>query len=152
AGQGAFTVALTLTDADRILARGPLNDRAAFDVLAAIAHRGACEDLDGARNTLIRVLDRRDEVPAGLHGVVQGLVREHGLYPYLRDIETLPLADRLAVELHRPSPALSEDLVFHAQQAMVYERLMRGDNIVLSAPTSFGKSLIIDPVLAERNF
>jgi len=145
-------MAVTLAEADQILARSPLTGSTAFDVLTAVAHHGACEDPDAARNTLIKVLARRDEVPAGLRGLVQGLIREHGLYPYLRDIEELPLADRLAVELHRPSPALSKDLVFHSQQAMVYERLMAGENVVLSAPTSFGKSLIIDPVLAERDF
>jgi hypothetical protein len=145
-------VAVTLAEADRILARNPLTSSTVFDVLTTVAHHGACEDRDAARNTLIKVLDRRDEVPAGLHALVQGLVREHGLYPYLRDIGDLPLADRVALEMHRPSPALSADLVFHSQQSMVYERLMMGDNIVLSAPTSFGKSFIIDPVLVERGF
>lgn len=145
-------MAVTLAEADQILARAPLTGSTAFGVLTAIAHHGAREDRDAARNSLIRVLARRDEIPAALAGLVQGLVREHGLYPYLRDVHELPLADRLAVEMHRPSPALSEDLVFHSQQAMVYERLMAGDNVVLSAPTSFGKSLIIDPVLAEREF
>ena len=144
-------MALTLAQADRVLAvRGELTESAAFDVLRAVAHHGACDDRDAARYSLIRILARRNELPAGLRGFFQGLVREHGLYPYLQNIEDLPLADRLAVEMHRPSPALSEDLVFHAQQAMVYQRLMDGENVVLSAPTSFGKSLIIDPVLAER--
>lgn len=42
--------------------------------------------------------------------------------------------------------------MFHAEQALVYERLLAGDNVVLSAPTSFGKSLIVDAILAARNF
>ena len=35
---------------------------------------------------------------------------------------------------------------------MVYERLLAGENVVLSAPTSFGKSLVIDAILAARDF
>ena len=144
---------VTLAQADQILAGpGKLPESVAFDVLGAVAHHGACDDRDEARHTLIKILARRGELSTGLYGFLQDLVREHGLYPYLTDIENLPMADRLAVELHRPSPALSGNLVFHAQQAMVYHRLVERENIVLSAPTSFGKSLIIDAVLAEREF
>jgi replicative superfamily II helicase len=42
--------------------------------------------------------------------------------------------------------------VFHSEQAVVYERLLSGENVVLSAPTSFGKSLVIDALLAARDF
>ena len=52
------------------------------------------------------------------------------------------MADRLAYEVHRPLGI--DDLVFHAKQAEVYRLLADGRNVVLSAPTSFGKSLIID--------
>jgi late competence protein required for DNA uptake (superfamily II DNA/RNA helicase) len=40
----------------------------------------------------------------------------------------------------------------HAAQAGVYARLLAGDNVILSAPTSFGKSLVIDAVLASGRF
>lgn len=145
-------MALTLLEAERVLHDPSLASEAFFDVLGAIAHHGAFEDKDEARNMLIRVLDRRDAVPAQLRGLVHGLVREHGLFPYLSNVMDLPLADRLALEVHRPFPSPSEDLVFHSQQAMVYERLIAGENIVLSAPTSFGKTLVVDAVLAARDF
>lgn len=145
-------MALTLTEAGSALKDPSLAGEAFFDVLAAIAHHGAFMDKDEARDMLIRVLDRQDAVPAQLRGLVQGLVREHGLFPYLRGAVDLPLADRLAIEVHRPSPRLSEDLVFHSQQAVVYERLLAGENVVLSAPTSFGKTLVVDAVLAARDF
>jgi replicative superfamily II helicase len=43
----------------------------------------------------------------------------------------------------------TDEIVFHRVQAEVYARLMEGENVVLSAPTSFGKSLIIDAVVAS---
>jgi len=42
------------------------------------------------------------------------------------------------------------DLFFHREQFEIYARLMAGDNVILSAPTSFGKSRIIDAVIASR--
>ncbi|MBB5788805.1 DEAD/DEAH box helicase [Jiangella mangrovi] len=125
----------------------------AFDALAAIGRHGAFVDRHDARDLVIRALDRWDEFPADARGLLQALVREYGLFPYLSDVVGLPLADRLAYEAHRPVGwTFREDLVFHSEQAMVYERLLDGQNVVLSAPTSFGKSLVIDAVLAARDF
>ena len=58
----------------------------------------------------------------------------------------------IAWEAHRPQDMPDERLVFHRVQALVYRRLMQGENVILSAPTSFGKSLIIDAVIASDNY
>jgi helicase conserved domain protein len=81
--------------------------------------------------------------------IVYSLVRQVGLFPYLEE-EKLSLKDALAYEVHRPEGLLGENVVFHHAQAEVYYSLLRGENVVLSAPTSFGKSLIIDAIIASR--
>jgi len=43
-------------------------------------------------------------------------------------------------------------MVFHRVQAQVYWRLIDGENVILSAPTSFGKSLVIDALIASGRF
>jgi len=45
---------------------------------------------------------------------------------------------------------MEETFVFHRAQAEVYRRLVDGENVILSAPTSFGKSRIIDAVIAKE--
>lgn len=47
---------------------------------------------------------------------------------------------------------MDEDVVFHSSQAEAYRKLLSGVNVVLSAPTSFGKSLIIDAMISSRKF
>jgi hypothetical protein len=79
--------------------------------------------------------------------LLNALVRSAGLFPYL-DPEALSLRDAIAFEYHRPEN-MTEDFVFHREQAHVFRRLMNGDNVILSAPTSFGKSKIIDAVIAS---
>jgi hypothetical protein len=146
-------VAVGITEARRLLNAINLTPDQAFDTLAAIGRHGAFIDRSEARELVIRALDRRDQFSGNAHDMLQDLVREYGLFPYLRDVIELPLADQLAYEAHRPTGrSLREDLVFHSEQAMVYERLLAGENVVLSAPTSFGKSLVIDAVLANRDF
>jgi hypothetical protein len=145
--------ALSLAEAKDLLAVQRLTEQSAFDVLATIGRAGASPaDRHEAREVLIRVLEQRASVPAALRPLLASLVRQHGLFPYLDDVETLGLAERIAYEAHRPDGQLGEELVFHAEQSQVYERLIAGDNVVLSAPTSFGKSKVVDAYLDAKGF
>lgn len=145
-------MAVTFGSIRELLAAPTIPAGTAFDLLASIGRHGAFNSRDEAREMLIRVLTRREHIPRSLRPMLNALVREHGLYPYLRDVVEMPFSDELALEMHRPLPIPQDDVVFHSQQAIVYERLLAGENVILSAPTSFGKSVVIDALLAARNF
>lgn len=121
-----------------------------FTILKAIAALAADEGYTiVAQELVLRVLERKRAF-SPYEALVDGLVRTVGLFPYL-DSNTLTFRDALAYELHRPAN-MGEEFVFHREQADVYRRLMDGDNVILSAPTSFGKSKIIDAVIASGRF
>jgi hypothetical protein len=82
--------------------------------------------------------------------ILDSLVHAAGLHPYA-DPTNLSSREQLTYEFHRPLD-LPGDTVFHRVQALVYRRLMDGENVVLSAPTSFGKSLLIDAMVASAKF
>jgi hypothetical protein len=114
-------------------------------VTAFVTQVEGSDDAGQAQELVIRLLDVAKHLN-GYRSVVDGMVREVGLFPYL-ETEGLPLADKLAYEFHRPRGIT--DTVFHRAQAEVYRRLMDGDSVVLSAPTSFGKSLVVDGIVAS---
>lgn len=115
--------------------------------LAAFTSLATDDDtLQQAREILIRVLERR-EFFKKYEPVIQALLRNVGLFPYL-DTTTNDVAVQLATEAHRPA-AMPSDIIFTTKQAEVYRELMTGRSVVLSAPTSFGKSLLIDAVIAS---
>jgi hypothetical protein len=107
---------------------------------------------ENSQELLLLTLERRGELDT-YEGILEALTREVGLFPYL-DKESLGFADRIAYEFHRPNNMDFDEIsyVFHRPQARVYRELMSGRNVVLSAPTSFGKSLIIDAVIASQRF
>jgi hypothetical protein len=82
--------------------------------------------------------------------VLDALVRQVGLFPYLNPAE-LGTADEIAFEFNRPAN-MPDDIVFHEPQARVYRALLEGHSVVLSAPTSFGKSLVTDALIATGRF
>lgn len=105
-----------------------------------------------AREMVIRALDHAD-IFEPLDGLLDSLARQVGLFPYAAP-EKLGLRDLLAWEAHRPLELEldGKDIVFHREQADVYRGLMDGQSFVLSAPTSFGKSLVIDALIASRRY
>lgn len=141
-------MALEQHAADQLIKLRQVNRDNAFDILGAVGRQSALVDIDAAREQLLWVLDQRDSLPAGLSGLVDALLRQHGLYPYIQNIEDLSISDRIALEAHRPRGDLGRTHVFHTEQALAYEHLLAGENVILSAPTSFGKSLLIDAYLA----
>lgn len=139
-------MALTTAEIRSIITGPPEAFRGrAFSALSGIAALDSRGDHTESRELLLRTLDRRETL--GCAGpMLNALIREHGLFPYLENPAALGTADRLAYEVHRPVGI--DNLVFHSKQAEVYRLLADGHNVVLSAPTSFGKSLIIDGILA----
>lgn len=98
------------------------------------------------RDLIIRLLARRDLLDAFETRILTSLVRAVGLYPYMSEvIEFAEIDDRMAYELHRPDNIPE---VFHSLQARIYYQLRSGVNVVLSASTSVGKSLVIDAIIA----
>lgn len=119
-----------------------------FSVASALARMWATEEESKAQEMLLRALEVRGSFGAAMP-ILNALVRQAGLYPYL-DPEGMETRDQIAYEFHRPEGFGEGNIVFHRVQGIVYRNLMAGHNVILSAPTSFGKSLIIDAVVASE--
>lgn len=104
------------------------------------------------RDLVIRALDKFALFDAVEQSLLLNMVRAVGLFPYITPhLNNMALSDRLAYEAHRVE-GVEQGMVFHHLQAHVFSLIMQGQNVVLSASTSVGKSLVIDAVLAQRRF
>jgi hypothetical protein len=123
-----------------------------FDVLRQLSLIASDPDYDHeAKELIIRSLQYRGELKEGENSLLDALTRHIGLFPYL-DPETLPIIDQIAFEFHRPLNMEDEEIVLHSEQANAYRYLLEGNNVILSAPTSFGKSLLIDAIIESNKF
>lgn len=77
------------------------------------------------------------------------LARAVGLWNYI-DRATADPVDKIVAEAVT-APELG-GITFHREQVAALSKLLSGDNLILSAPTSFGKSLLIDALLATGRF
>lgn len=103
-----------------------------------------------ARECLIRLLEYRNLI-SKYDCIIDSLIQKVGLFPYLEhDFSHFSTSDLLNLEFH--SPDGMKDVYLHSLQAKIYFELMDGKNVILSAPTSFGKSLLIDAAIASLHY
>ncbi|WP_417812074.1 DEAD/DEAH box helicase [Thalassospira alkalitolerans] len=107
--------------------------------------------VDHGREMVIRALAHRDSFREAEQLILNDLLRIVGLFPYLKGLEESDPLNQIAFEFHRPDN-LNDDVVFHSVQARIYNELLKGKNVVLSAATSIGKSLVVDAVIASEKF
>lgn len=77
------------------------------------------------------------------------LARATGLWNYI-DKENSDFADQFVAEAVS-APEL-DGITFHREQIEALNVLLSGRNLILSAPTSFGKSLLIDALIASGRY
>jgi hypothetical protein len=120
----------------------------AFEILKTIAQMAVDSRLAAsARELVVRSLEQREafEECQSLH---EALIRQVGLFPY-NEPSALSIRDEIAYEFHRPDGMEDRNIVFHSSQAGVYCDLLAGYSVILSAPTSYGKSLLVDALIAS---
>ncbi|MBQ8124968.1 MAG: helicase [Kiritimatiellae bacterium] len=100
-----------------------------------------------ARNDLILLLDEMDRSGERPNALVNHLAREVGLYPHIDD-STASFSDLLAKDLFAVDVGGGRHAVLHRDQSILLKRLVEGRSLVVSAPTSFGKSFVIDALIS----
>lgn len=97
---------------------------------------------------LASLLEERPEL-ASYREVVSALARSTGLWNYI-DKEHADARDQLIAEAVTV-PEL-DNITLHREQIEALNTLFEGRNLILSAPTSFGKSILIDALLASGRY
>ncbi len=81
--------------------------------------------------------------------LLNSLIRRCGLLPYMQ-LETANWTDRLVCEAFRVDGGNDLPVVLHREQSLVLKKLLDGESLAISAPTSFGKSFIVDAFIAIK--
>lgn len=93
------------------------------------------------------LLERRSDL-ADFREAFSALARTTGLWNYI-DRERCSPSDAIVAEMAEV-PELN--IVLHKEQQSALSSLLQGNNLILSAPTSFGKSILIDVLLLDPRY
>ncbi|MBK8814122.1 MAG: DEAD/DEAH box helicase [Methylococcaceae bacterium] len=121
-----------------------------FHLLSAISTI-ASSNSDLGREFVIRALEKREDLEKGYQEIIDELAMQVGLYPYVTDLLNISLRSAILHASHR-ADGVMDDYILHSSQARVLRKLIAGKSVILSAPTSFGKSLLIDITISAKDF
>lgn len=119
--------------------------------LCSIKLRG---DEEEGRKIIIHILDNLNKIPEETIEIWTDLIETAGFYPYLEKEKDKLKFNNLAGEI-RKEYHFSDNLdnkYFHEEQKYLKEILDRKKNLIVSAPTSFGKSLLIEEIVANKKY
>ncbi|VVH63711.1 hypothetical protein BSPWISOX_994 [uncultured Gammaproteobacteria bacterium] len=105
-------------------------------------------DEEKAREKLIKLLDHCKSKKIPYNELINHLIRRLGLYPYL-DTKTSSWQENFVYEAFKVNIG-DQIKTLHREQSSVLKDLMSGKNLAIIAPTSFGKSFIIDAFIALK--
>ena len=107
-----------------------------------------------ARKIIINILDKWDKIDKSTHEMWTDLIEAAGFYPYLEKEKNKLVfkntAGEIRKEFHKSDNL--EDKYFHEEQKIHNNILKSGKNLIVSAPTSFGKSILIEEVVASKKY
>lgn len=82
------------------------------------------------------------------------LIESFGFYPYLNDekVSNLNLSAKYRNEFHKSNILIGGDerIRFYSEQKWAEEIISKKQNVILSAPTSFGKSLLVEEFISRK--
>lgn len=100
-----------------------------------------------ARDSLIFLLDKIKKEQGEYFPLLNHLLRRVGLFPYLME-ESSHWEDRLVVQAFKVDVGGDASKPLHREQSLLLSKLLSGESVAVSAPTSFGKSFVIDAFIS----
>lgn len=111
------------------------------------------EDEQLGRDILLAIIDNWNKVDERTKMIWIDLLDSAGFYPYFKLYDTKEKND-LGQEIRKNyhESGNINDVTLHREQKILLSYLEKNKNLVVSAPTSFGKSLLIEEIVASNNY
>lgn len=120
-----------------------MDDNKLFEICRRLIFLIETGEESAARDGAIQALAELQADGIAPTELLNHVLRRLGLFPYMEQ-STSAWKDALAAEVFRAPTGGRDAPILHREQSLLLKRLLDGDDLAVSAPTSFGKSFVID--------
>lgn len=109
---------------------------------------------NNVRLLLIYILDNWSKIDVNARQIWVDMIESVGFYPYLEKYKDQLQIDNTAGLIRKgfyKSKNLN-NLYLHEEQKELLQKISLGKNMIISAPTSFGKSLLIEEIVSSNRY
>lgn len=122
-----------------------------FEMLAACSSANHKDTLY-SRALCINILNNWEKIHDGTKAAWASMIGALGFYPYLNKEKLLLDGTLESIRRYKHDSAYIDGMTHHEEQRDLINLIFSGKNVVASAPTSFGKSLIIEEIVASQRW
>lgn len=115
-----------------------------FSLAKYVSNLSLSKKIDNAGRIVIHVFDIWNHVDSNSKEIWIDLAESLGFYPYITN--RMDITSEIRRSFHHSE--YIKGIVFHKEQKILSNYIEKKKNIVVSAPTSFGKSLLIEEIVA----
>ena len=136
----------------KVYARNPISEEESFLLAQEVSRKILRDDtFNDGLDIIIHIADNWHQIPEITKEIWGELIESVGFYPYLDKlgVSSIDLGYLLRKEFNH-SDSLGKYL--HEGQKELLDILFSGKNVIVSAPTSFGKSLLIEEIVASGRY
>lgn len=106
---------------------------------------------DESNELIITTIEHRKKFSPQLDEILTDLIEAYGLYPYLNREKLNPTSTSSEIRSAYHKSDSGTSFSFHDAQKYILEKIKTSTkNLIVSAPTSFGKSLLIEEIVASK--
>lgn len=132
-----------------------ISDDECFDLAVEVSrllNENDDADKQAGREIVIRILDNWCNIPTNYKQMFWDLISTAGFYPYADKLglPTDDLSEEIRMAYHKSSNLGNR--YFHSEQKKIADLIRNHVNVVVSAPTSFGKSMLIEEIVASGEY
>ena len=140
---------------DKLMQHQKMTDDECFELTLEVSNLMNAsneENKKRGRDLLIRILDNWANLSDSYRKIFFELVSVAGFYPYVPKLglQIEDFDEEIRIAFHQ-----SENLdgkLFHAEQKKIDNLIKQHVNVIVSAPTSFGKSMLIEEIVASNEY
>lgn len=128
-----------------------IDTQLAFEMLIACSSM-IDKNPEYSRKLCINVLNNWKKMPDSMIEAWGSVIETLGFYPYLNK-EKIQLSGTIeSLRRFNHDSIFIQGKTHHDEQQLILDKIFSGKNLVVSAPTSFGKSLLIEEIIASKKF